>query len=56
MAARTRTRDEARFVLRLPRDLYAQVTAQAIADRRSVNGEIIEILMREVDRKKGRRM
>ncbi|MFJ8633196.1 Arc family DNA-binding protein [Streptomyces sp. NPDC093568] len=32
------------FALRLPEDLHAQLTAQAAADRRSINSEILHLL------------
>jgi hypothetical protein len=33
-----------RFALRIPEDLHARLTAQAVADRRSVNSEILHLL------------
>ncbi|MFE2970843.1 Arc family DNA-binding protein [Streptomyces sp. NPDC059340] len=33
-----------RFSLRIPADLHEQVTAQAAADRRSLNSEILHLL------------
>ncbi|WP_308030111.1 Arc family DNA-binding protein [Streptomyces sp. CoH27] len=33
-----------RFALRLPEDLHARLTAQAAADRRSINSEILHLL------------
>jgi plasmid stability protein len=33
-----------RFALRIPEDLHARLTAQAAADRRSINSEILHLL------------
>ena len=33
-----------RFALRIPEDLHARLTAQAAADRRSINAEILHLL------------
>ncbi|WP_308040495.1 Arc family DNA-binding protein [Streptomyces sp. PSKA30] len=33
-----------RFALRLPEDLHARVRAQAAADRRSINSEILHLI------------
>lgn len=33
-----------RFALRIPEDLHARLTAQATADRRSINSEILHLL------------
>ncbi|MDX3457639.1 Arc family DNA-binding protein [Streptomyces sp. ME02-8801-2C] len=33
-----------RFALRIPEDLHARLTAQAAADRRSINSEILHLI------------
>ncbi|MET7727669.1 Arc family DNA-binding protein [Streptomyces mirabilis] len=33
-----------RFALRIPEDLHARLTAQATADRRSINSEILHLI------------
>ncbi len=33
-----------RFALRVPEDLHARLTAQAAADRRSINSEILHLI------------